>query len=298
MRKILLTFKLVILVCLGIILVRTVAVRRTVKTGPAQNTQVVASGYVPYTLIKQISGGTVPVTMLMPPGTEPHSFEPSPGVLVGMQKAAAFVYISDKLEPWAKDLRGALKQDGVVLVLSSVVPAQQDPHIWMNFDNASNMARAVKDLLTQLAPENETLYENNLSKFLAQTDTLKQDFQTLENCQNKEVVHIGHLAFGALTAPYGLHLTALSGTSHEGEHSAQKLAELTKLIQQSGVKAIFTEETLSNRLAETVAQETGAQILPLYPIEHISKVDFTNNVTYAQLMQRNLDNLKRGLACP
>jgi zinc transport system substrate-binding protein len=133
---------------------------------------------------------------------------------------------------------------------------------------------------------------------LTQTDALKQDFRTLENCPHKEVVHIGHLAFTALAAPYGLHLTALSGTAHEGEHSALKLAELTQLIKQSGVKTIFSEETLSGRLARAVAQETDTQILPLYSIEHISKADFVDGVTYDQLMRRNLDNLKRGLGCP
>ncbi|MBQ8032854.1 MAG: zinc ABC transporter substrate-binding protein, partial [Elusimicrobiaceae bacterium] len=61
--------------------------------------------------------------------------------------------------------------------------------------------------------------------------------------------------------------------------------------------AIFTEDTLSPRLAKAVAQETGAQIFPLYPIEHISKTDFNANVTYAELMRRNLESLARGLQC-
>ena len=295
MGKILAAVKLAFLILLCVLLVRMVTLRRGAKNVTAG--QVAVSGYVPYTLVKQISGGTVPVTMLMPPNAEPHSFEPSPGVLVGMREAAAFVYISDELEPWAKDLRGALAQNAPVLVLSSVAGPSADPHIWMNLDYAQQMARAVKDLLVQVSPANAALYENNLSEFLAQTDALKQDFGTLAHCPHKEVVHIGHLAFAPLTERYGLRLRALSGTSHEGEHSAQKLAELTKLIKQSGVKTIFTEETLSGRLAQTVAQETGAQILPLYPVEHISKTDFTDGVTYAQLMRRNLDNLKRGLLC-
>ena len=296
MRKIFLIVKLIVLVFLVVLAARLMRTRPS-KTHP-QKPQIVVSGYVPYTLFKQISGGTIPVTMLMPPNAEPHSFEPSPGVLVGLQQAAGFVYISDELEPWAKDLQRALKKGTPVVVLSNAVPASQEMHPWMNLDNAPAMARAVAELLTQLSPENQDLYARNLQDFNTQIAALKTNFETLENCPNKEVVHIGHLAFTALTEPYGLHLTALSGTSHEGEHSARKLAELTKQIKQSGVKTIFTEETLSGRLAQAVAQETGAQILPLYTIEHISKDDFTNNVTYAQLMQRNLDNLKRGLLCP
>ena len=112
------------------------------------------------------------------------------------------------------------------------------------------------------------------------------------------MVHIGHLAFSNLLAPYGITLTALSGTSHEGEHSAKKLAELIREIKAKNLPAIFTEEVISPRLAQTVAAETGAQILPLYSIEHISKQDFENQVTYVDLMRRNLESLKQGLICP
>ena len=296
MRKIFLILKIAVLIFLGILLVRLMSIRPS-KTR-VREPQIVVSGYVPYTLVKQLSGGTIPVTMLMPPNAEPHSFEPSPGVLVGLQQAAAFIYISDILEPWAHDLRGALKSGTPVVELSSVIPASQEVHIWMDLDNVPAMARAVAELLGTLAPQHKDLYARNLQDFNAQIAALKSNFETLRNCPNKEVVHIGHLAFEALTEPYGLRLTALSGTSHEGEHSARKLAELTKQIKQSGVKTIFTEETLSGNLAQAVARETGAQILPLYTIEHISKDDFTNGATYAQLMQRNLDHLKRGLLCP
>ena len=296
MRKLILIFKLLVLLLACGVLLRVVLSHRPVARthGP----QVVVSGYVPYTLVKQISGGTLPVTMLLPAGAEPHAFEPSPGTLVLMQDADLFIYVSDTLEPWARDVSRVMKDTSRIYALCDSVSPSDEVHIWMNLDNAQAMARAVKELLAQLSPENETLYAKNLSEFLAQTDALKQDFEALKNCSGKEVVHIGHAAFGPLAAPYGLRLTALSGASHEGEHSARKLAELTKQIKQSGVKTVFTEEVLSGRLARAVADETGAQLLPLYTVEHISKTDFTDGVTYAQLMRRNLDNLKRGLQCP
>lgn len=262
------------------------------------NPVVVVSGYVPYTLLKQLAADTVNLIMLLPPGAEPHSFEPTPGVLVSLKHADAFVYLSDKLEPWAADLAQAVPAKTPVLQLASRVPATQDPHVWMNLQNAPQLAAQLTTLLTDINPGRQIFYEENLKKFTQEIETLAAQYEAaLANCESREVVHIGHLAFKNLTDAYNLQLTALAGTSHAGEHAAKKLAGLVDEIKAKHLSAIFTEEMLSPRLAQTVAQETGAQILPLYPIEHISKKDFNNAVTYGGLMRRNLASLTRGLQC-
>ncbi len=262
------------------------------------NPVIVVSGYVPYTITRQLAGDTVNLIMLLPPGAEPHAFEPTPGVLVSLKHAQAFIYTSNELEPWAQDLVQAAGKKAQILELASVVTPTQDPHIWMNLQNAKMLAEVIEKLLVEINPGQQLLYVENLKKFDNEIDALAQEFkQSLASCESREVVHVGHLAFKNLTDAYGLTLMALSGTSHEGEHSAKKLAELVEQIKGKHLSAIFTEETLSSRLAKTVAQETEAQVLPLYPIEHISKKDFNANVTYVQLMRRNLESLVRGLKC-
>ncbi len=262
------------------------------------NPIVVVSGYVPYTLTKQLAGDTINLIMLLPPGTEPHAFEPTPGVLVSLKHANAYLYMSEQLEPWAADLARSVPGSVAVVKLADVVPASSDPHVWMSLSNAELLAQQITQVLIRMNPGHQLFYEENLKKFTQEINALAQQYQTtLAHCQTRQVVHIGHLAFENLTRAYGLQLTALAGTSHEGEHSAQKLAALVDEINARQIPAIFTEDTLSPRLAQTVAQETGAQILPLYPIEHISKTDFNANVTYAELMRRNLQSLARGLVC-
>ena len=276
------------------------SISSTVRNPVADNDNpiLVTSGYVPYTLAKELAGDYINVLMLLPPGAEPHAFEPTPGALITLKHANAFVYISDELEPWAADLTKVTAEKTPVIKLADRVSAGTDPHIWMNLQNIKLLAAQIAQVLTQIDPAHELAYEENLAKFDHEIDELAQEFQTaLDNCKSREVVHVGHLAFKNLTDEYGLTLTALAGTSHDGEHSAKKLAELVNQIKAKGIFFIFTEETLSPRLAKAVAQETGAQILPLYPIEHISKKDFNENVTYATLMRRNLKSLKRGLLC-
>lgn len=277
-----------------------VSISSTVRNPVVDNNNpiLVTSGYVPYTLAKQLAGEYVNVLMLLPPGAEPHAFEPTPGALITLKHANAFVYLSNELEPWAADLANIVKEAPVVKLATSI-PAGSDPHVWMNLNNAKILAAQIEQVLAKIDPAHAQVYAQNLAAFNTQIDELAQEFKTtLAHCKLHEVVHVGHLAFKNLTDEYGLTLTALAGTNHDAEHSAKKLAELVHQVKAKGIITIFTEETISPRLAKAVAMETGAQILPLYPIEHISKKDFNENVTYAELMRRNLKSLKRGLLCP
>ncbi|MBR4592334.1 MAG: zinc ABC transporter substrate-binding protein, partial [Elusimicrobiaceae bacterium] len=172
------------------------------------------------------------------------------------------------------------------------------PHVWMDFGAVRTMAHKLVELLIELDPAHQEGYLANWHRLEAEIEALEKSFsKQLADCQSREVVHVGHLAFSLLAKRYQLTLFALAGTSHDGEHSARKLADLVKLIRQRKIRALFTEEAISPRLAEAVAAETEAVILPLYTVEHVTKNDFDHAVTYSQLMQRNLDSLTRGLVC-
>ena len=259
---------------------------------------VVVSGYVPYTLVKQLGGEETAVEMLLPPNAEPHSFEPSPGTLVQVHKAALFVYVSGALEPWVQDVLGAAGKDTKVVELAAGLPQAQDPHVWMDFGFIVDMARTLTAALVEKDPSRTAQYQQNLTRFEQEIALLDREFATaLKDCQSREIVHIGHLAFSALAKRYGLSLTALAGASHDAEQSVRKVADLVKHIRAEKVPALFTEEEVSPRLAQAVAAETSAEIFPLYTIEHVTKTDFDQAVTYAQLMRRNLESLQKGLKC-
>lgn len=287
-------FLLVVLIALGL-LYWGFSRPNTVR---ADKTSVVVSGYVPYTLAREIGGDKISLSMLLPANAEPHSFEPAPGDMVAVRRADVFVYVSPRIEPWAKDVLSAAGPETLAVESAAFAVPSEDPHVWMDFDNAGKIAAALAGALSQKDPQNKAFYQQNLDAFQAELAALDTDYQrALADCRSREVVHIGHLAFQNLAQRYHLSLSALAGASHDGEHSARKLADLVKFIRQKNVKTIFAEETLSPRLSAAVAEETGAQILPLYTVEHVSKEDFDRGVTYTELMRRNLESLKRGLEC-
>lgn len=290
-------FLLIILLAAGAVFL---SLTRKQKSQDASNGQVkvIASGYVPYTVAKQIAGDAADVSMLLPANAEPHSFEPTPGAIVSVHNADVFVYVSPRLEPWVTDILPSLDKNALAVDAAASAKPSKDPHIWMDFDNMIPFAQAIAQALTQKDPAHQEQYAANLKAFNSQLEELDRQFaRGLENCKYRRIMHVGHLAFGNLASRYGLELTALAGTSHDGEHSVKRLAQVVDLIKKSGTPYVFTEPALSQNLAGVVAQETGAKLLPLYTVEHVSVQDAQDNVSYAELMRRNLTSLQRGLEC-
>ena len=258
--------------------------------------KVVASGYVPYDLARSIGGDKIELSQLIPAGTEPHHFEPTPGDIIKVNHSDVFVYVCAELEPWTQDILKGLPY--VVSVESAPLLEGEDPHVWMTPYGALSMAQTIAQALIEKDPKNKAYYRQNLKNFEKEIQVLHSAFkQGLANCQSREMIHIGHLAFGALAQDYGLNLHALTGTSHQSEHSVRKLADLVKLIKKHQVRAVFTEEMLSPDLANTVSLETGVFVLPLYTVHGVSKEDFSAQKTYLDFMRQNLTNLQKGLQC-
>ena len=268
----------------------------TSSKAPHEKLHVIASSYVVYALAREIGADAIELSMLVPPGTEPHHFEPTPGTIIAISEADLFFYVSGQAEPWVKDILGGLSD--VTAVETAAIEPDEDPHVWMTPYGALSMAKQIAAALSTADPSQKSVYQQNLKQFEKQIDRLHMEFEKgLSACKYRDVVHVGHLAFKPLTDTYGLSLQALTGTSEQGEHSVYKITGLVRFIRQKKLAAVFTEELVPPELANTIAQETGVRILPLYTIEEVGKADFDSAVTYTEYMRRNLHNLQEGLQC-
>lgn len=255
---------------------------------------IAVSSYVSYTLARNVLGDMANLTLLIPPGTEAHAFEPTPNTIKALKQAQFFFYTSNILEPWA------LKIDPSAISVAHNLPEvlPTDPHVWMSFDNAQIMAQNIMSDIIKQYPALKSELSENYIEFSNEIKDLKEDyFKTLSACKNRTIYHIGHLAFGYIARDYGLNFKALFSADMDQEPSAQEIAILVKSIKESGAKYIFSEEQLNPALANTIAKETGAKVLMLNTIEGISKEDFEDGKNYQYLMYENLENLAIGLEC-
>lgn len=255
--------------------------------------QILTSSYVPYTLVKNLVKDKADISMLMPPGVEPHSFEPLPKDILKAKKAQTFFYIDKTLEPWAYEIN-----QNTAFALGHGLTTPQNKHIWMDLDKALLMTqRAAQDIQGKYLSLTEEI-KTNLTSFTADINNLKRNYSNkLANCQTRDIYHIGHLAFGSIAKNYNLHFIPLVNSSESQEPSPKDILEMIKQIKEKNIKYIFTEEALPPEMADLIAQQTQTKVLMLYTIEHITKEEFDAQITYQDFMNKNLENLVKGLEC-
>ena len=279
--------------------------------------QVVTTLFPLYDFARTIGGEKAQVTLLLPPGVEPHSFEPRPEDVVRVNRADLFVFTNEVMEPWgAKIISGLDKGKVTVVEGGRGIPLMQgpvsdqhreghadahdgrggDPHIWLDFDNARTIARNILAAYVTRDPANKAYYEQNAAELDRQLAALDQRFKdTLASCPKKVLLHGGHYAFGYMAKRYGLKYISASAVNADAEPTPAKLAELVQVMRREHLGYVYTEELLSPRVAETIARETGAKVLTLRAGHNVTKDDLQKGVTFISLMDENLKNLKAGL---
>lgn len=288
---------------------------------PPTGLQVVTTLFPLYDFARTIAGDKAQVTMLLPPGVEPHTFEPKPEDMIRISRAGLFIYTSKYMEPWAekiitgidsKKLRvvnagervtymsgaGGDEHDGDSEKQGEHSHRGMDPHIWLDFTNAALMVDTILDGFIAADPGNSTFYTKNAETLKSGLSALDQRYKNvLSSCTTRKLLHGGHYTFGYLSRRYNLEYHALSGISSDSEPSAERMASLVREIRSSGAKYLFAEELLSSRLSETLAKEAGAELLMLYGAHNLSKDDKSKEVSFFDLMERNLEQLQKGLQC-
>jgi zinc transport system substrate-binding protein len=104
-----------------------------------------------------------------------------------------------------------------------------------------------------------------------------------------------HAAFGYISTKHGLEQVGITGLSPEAEPSPARMAEVTEIVEDNGVDTIYSEVLLGAELADTIANETGAEVLLLDPIEGIT--DESAGEDYLEVMRANLEALRSGQGC-
>ena len=282
--------------------------------------QVVTTLFPLYDFVRNVGGDSVAVTLLLPPGVEPHSFEPKPEDVQKVARADVFIYTSMAMEPWAEKLVNGVARSGKPLKLEAGAGARyleaavgedddqhrhekahegtRDPHIWLDIRNAMLMVDTIAGALANSAPAKRALFLANAAAYNKQLAALESRFTSgLAVCKSREFIHGGHYAFAYLADCYQLKYTSAFGVSAESEPSPRKLVALVKAVRRHELDYIFYEELLSPRIAQTVADETGVKLLKLHGIHNLTRAELDGGASYLSLMEQNLANLRKGLAC-
>jgi len=249
-----------------------------------------------------VAGDRAEAQALVPPGVEPHDWEPSPRDVSLVQRAAVFVHTGTGLDAWASRLVGGLGSRTEVVDAARGLSllsqgASVDPHVWLDPTLARAQAQTIAEGLTRADPAGAPVYRENAAKLTARLDALDRAFADgLRDCARRELV-TSHAAFAYLARRYGLIQLPVMGIAPEAEPNPADLAAIVRTARERHVTHVFFEPLVSPRLAQTLEREIGATTLPLDPIEGVSREQAAADAGYVELMQANLATLRTGLGC-
>lgn len=281
----------------------------------SEKLSIVAAIFPAYDFARQIAGEDAQVTLLVRPGAESHSYEPSPQDLMMIENCDLFVYAGGESDVWIEEMLESMDQatfqklsmmDCVEALEEEWVPGMQgapeeeaelDEHVWTDPLNAAAIAQSIARTLAELDPEHAEAFQERAAAYRAQMEALDQEFrETVDHGRRKVLLFADRFPMRYFTKAYGLqYYAAFPGCSHETEPSAQTLIFLIDQAAGEQIPVILQMELSDGRTADAVCEASGAVKRTFYSAHTVTKDELDAGVTYEELMRRNLAVLKEAL---
>lgn len=289
--------------------------------GTAQNDDtfhIVTTVYASYDLAKQLTAEfdtPCEVRLLLTPGGESHSYEPSPSDAAAVQSCDLFVYIGGESEQWADQMIASSRADKPCLRMFDCVElleeqaegaenaeepeeeTEYDEHIWTSPLNACAMVTSLRDTLNTLLPDEAAHCDAACDSLTAAFKALHEDALDIQqNERTNTLVFADRFPFRYLTDAYGwAHYAAFSGCSSDTDASAATLSFLISKVQEEQIGTVFYLENSSQKISDAVCRATGAKAVEMQSGNNVSAEDFKNGKHLQDIMQENLDAVREAL---
>jgi zinc transport system substrate-binding protein len=280
---------------------------------------VVTTIFPPYDFVREIGGGRVNLTMLLPPGSESHSFEPSPRDIISIQNSDVFIYNGGDSDAWVDRILASMDRgnrktirlmDCVEVVEEEIMEGMQeeeeeevegeveyDEHVWTSPANAKLIVSAISGVLCDLDSANAAFYRGNTAAYLEKLDALDNSFREIVGQSARRTLVFGdRFPFRYFADAYGLsYFAAFPGCSTETECSAATIAFLIDKVRQERIPVVLHIELSNEKIADTICEETGAKKDLFHAAHNVSRQEFEAGATYLGLMTRNIGILREAL---
>lgn len=299
-----------------------------IRTGDNGKINIVTTVFASYDFARQVAGDNANVTLLIKPGSESHSYEPTPKDIIAMEECDIFIYTGGENDTWLDYILESVdNKDMVIIKMLDLVEKYEeehvegmeghhhhhshdheehegeegktewDEHVWTDPLNAVKISEKIKDVLCEEDSSNKVEYERNFTAFSRALIELDMEFEEIiNNAERKEVVFGDRFPLRYFVEAYGLdYYAAFPGCAAESEPSAKTVAFLIDKVKENGIPVVFKIELSNGNIAETIGRDTGAKVLTFYTCHNLSRDDFENGETYISLMERNLLTLREAL---
>ena len=250
--------------------------------------QIYTSIYPMYDFTKKIVNDKANVINIVGPGEEPHHFEINTKDMAKIINADLIIYNGGGMEHWIESLIEAQKNLKTINTSQNIIE-ENDPHFWLSPKKAKIQMQNIKNAVVEIDFENSEYYNSNYNFYAKKLDELDEKIKnSLQNITNRYLV-VTHPAFSHFAEEYNFKEIAIS----RDEADLKRVADIINFIKTNNIKAIFVEEFSNDKLIQSVANETGANIFELNPIEALSEE--YKDEDYFSIMEKNLTSITNAL---
>ncbi len=312
---------------------------------------IISTTFPGYDFVRNITGSEENIELLLKPGTDFHSFDPTPQDIANIENSDIFIYVGS--ENWVNTILESIDtseikvirlMDYVELETEMIVEGMEhdhdheeheeheheeheehdhedeghenhnhvhadnsslsyeeismyDEHIWTSIQNSIILIEELTEVLIEVNPDSEDIYEKNSNEYIEKLDQLDHDMEDMiENSVRKEIVVGDKFPFTYFATDYDLTISAaFSGCSSASDASAQTIAFLIDKVNTNNIPVVFHVELSSEIVADAIVEETNTEKLELHSAHNLTIEDFENGLTYYDFMLNNYTNLKKAL---
>lgn len=290
----------------------------------SENTEklsIVTTIFPQYDFARQIVGDKADLHMLLKPGAEFHSYEPTPQDIKTIQESDLFIYTGGENDTWVESILESMEGNGpqtmklvdlVDTYIEEIVEGMEDnhdhdhdhehghtidEHVWTSPVKAKEIVEKMTAKIMELDPANADFYKENSEKYIAELEKLDQKFEdVVENASRKTILFGDRFPFRYLAEEYGLdYYAAFTGCSTDTEVSASTVAFLIDKTNELKLPAVFSIELSNEKIVDSIVESSEAEKLTLHSVHNLSVEEFENGETYISLMEKNVENLAKAL---
>lgn len=274
-------------------------------------------------VLKDIDGLKCEVKMLLKPGMETHSYEPTPSDIIAIENCDLFLYIGGESDEWVEEILSSVDHDiNVMALMDFVEPLEEeededhdhehghdhedgeieyDEHIWTSPLNAIKMIEAIRNEVVSIT--NEQLEREadyvmlNTDAYIEEIRALDQEFREVFDTDGETVLFFGdRFPFAYFVHEYGIAFHAAFPGCYEGsEPSAAGIAKLIDEAKELKVKTIYYIEMSNHQIADVIAESVNGDIAMIHSCHNVTQDEFNSGATYVSLMKNNLETYKETL---
>lgn len=261
----------------------------------------------------------IKVKMLLKPGAESHTFEPTPEDIKTIKNSDIFIYVGGDSDEWVDDILGDIDTDKTKIIkLIDLVDAKEevttegmendeeeeseeeaelDEHVWTSPKNAIEIINKLKKEIINIDSDEKSNLESNANDYVNKLNDLDTEFKSIvKTAKRKEIIVGDRFPLRYFTDEYGLsYYAAFPGCSEQTEASAKTISFIANKVKENKIPVVLKIELSSGNIANTIAKETNTKVLEFNSAHNISQSDFDAGTTYVDIMTKNAEVLKEAL---